>query len=216
MYEELFDWSVSNMENSNQKGDYKVEAGSKKKKPVLIFILLGILVVAAAVILYLQYARPSEPDSVRFKSEYPLVSEDNPFVYKNATEIVRVMEKGTGIIFSGFSSCIWCQAYVTILNEVAIDMGVKEILYLDIQQDREDDSRQYRRMVELLEGRLELNEDGKPRIFVPDFTVVKDGVIIGHDNETCMLSGMDPSEYWTNAKANALKQRLEAMMREVQ
>jgi len=197
--------------------DTTMRNAQSKKKLIIILVALAILIGAAlTVIIVLQNPpQPEIPHAIRFKEEYPMVSEDNPYVYKSIKEIADIMEKGTGLIFLGFPSCIWCQAYTAILDEVAADQGVKEIYYCDIKEDRENNSAQYQRLVKMLEGRLELNSEGNPRIFVPDLTAVKNGVIVGHDNESSTLSDIDPVDYWTIGRVNALKQRMETMIKEM-
>jgi len=178
--------------------------------------LLGVFVVISLFAHFLRNPEPELSDAVRFKKEYPLVDEDNAFVYKNISEISDILENGTGIVFMGFPSCIWCQAYSVILHQAARDMGVSEIFYCDIKTDRENNSSVYQRIVNILEEHLELNSEGKPRVYVPDLTVVKDGVIIGHDNESSTITDdTKPDEYWLNYKVDALKKKMKAMMKEV-
>ncbi|MCL1981483.1 MAG: hypothetical protein FWG53_00120 [Clostridiales bacterium] len=185
-----------------------------RKKIILIVVVVLVLAAAAAAALFL--LTPSQSDAERFSSEYLLVSEDNVFIYQNAKQTADFLESGTGIVFMGFPSCPWCQAYVALLDGVAKEMGVNEILYLDIFDDRSDNSPQYQRLVAIKEQHLLPDDDGNPRIFVPDVTVVKDGVIVGHDNESSTMSDMDPSDYWTVSKVDALQQRLRDMISLIQ
>ncbi|MCL1808818.1 MAG: hypothetical protein FWG42_03505 [Clostridiales bacterium] len=184
------------------------------KKLVLIIVVVFALAAAVAAVLFL--TKPPQPDALRFSKEYLLMSDDNVFVYKNAKETADFLESGTGIVFMGFPTCPWCQAYVVLLDGVAKELGVEEIFYLDIFDDRSDNSRQYQRLVAFKEHHLLPDDDGNPRIFVPDVTVVKDGVVVGHDNETSTMSDMDPSDYWTMPKVDALQQRLREMMELIQ
>jgi len=186
------------------------------KKIVLLSLSALLLVLVVAVPTIMLLPRQSDlPDAIRFSKEYVLVEEDNAFVYKSVSQVADILENGTGIVILGFRECIWCQTYVAILHEVAKDLGVVEIYYSDIRTDREINSIPYQRIVKALDEHLELDTEGRPRVFVPAFTVVKDGVIIGHDNETSTLSDISPVDYWTNSKVDALKQRMEAMIKEI-
>ena len=154
-----------------------------------------------------------ETDAIRFNREYPQVGENNIFTYRSVEEIIDTLEKGTGAIFFGFQSCPWCQVYAPVLNEVAMGIGIEEIFYFDIREIRENHSEEYQKIVSFLKEYLDLDMMGKPRVFVPDFTVVKNGVIIGHDNETSTISGeITPVEYWTEERKDALIQKLESML----
>jgi len=59
-------------------------------------------------------------DSEKFALEYPLVSSDNIFTYRNAGEVADILEKGRGIVFIGFKECPWCQQYAVYLHDVAL------------------------------------------------------------------------------------------------
>jgi len=163
-----------------------------------------------------EFEKPALSDAERFSSEYLLIDDDNIFVYKDAQQTIDILTSGTGIVFLGFPTCPWCQAYVVLLQGAAKQMGAKEIFYHDIFDDRTDSSDAYQRLVEIKESHLLLDDDGNPRIYVPDVTFVKDGEIVGHDNETCTMSDMDPSDYWTLSKVDALQERLRGMIKLIQ
>lgn len=187
----------------------------KNKKQLIrgvVFILLGIgLLVAFALLGTKDWKQVQPKDSVRFKEEYKGVQKDNIFVYKTHNEINEMLEKGTGIIYLGFPSCPWCQAYVPYLNEVAKEMEVKEIAYFNIFEARKNNTVAYQKTVSLLKDFLNTNDEGIKRIFVPEVIVVNKGVIIGHNNDTSILSGDDTSSYWTNDKVADLKSKLRLM-----
>ncbi len=154
------------------------------------------------------------PDSVKFSKEYPGVGENNVFEYKTIEEIIEIFESGTGVVYLGFPECPWCQRYVIYLNEVANDVGLKNIYYFNILQDRKDNTEGYRTLLSLLDGYLLNDDDGNPRIFVPDISVVVNGEIVGHDNETSMESG-SVDEYWTEQKVENFKNKLKGILEKV-
>jgi len=154
------------------------------------------------------------PDSVKFSKEYPGVGENNVFEYKTIEEIIKIFESGTGVVYLGFPECPWCQRYVIYLNEVANDVGLKNIYYFNILQDRKDNTEGYRTLLSLLDGYLLNDDDGNPRIFVTDISVVVNGEIVGHDNETSMESG-SVDEYWTEQKVENFKNKLKGILEKV-
>ena len=151
-------------------------------------------------------------DSERFALEYPLVGEDNIFIYRNANEIADILEKGRGIVFIGFKECPWCQVYAVYLHDVAREMEIDKIYYCNIKEDREINSESYRRIVDIFSGRLQYDDEGHPRLYVPDVAIVSRGRVITHDFETSKETlGYDtPQEYWNDERVNALKERLRA------
>jgi hypothetical protein len=151
-------------------------------------------------------------DSERFALEYPLVGGDNIFVYKNADETADILARGRGIVFIGFKECPWCQLYAVFLHDVAVEMGIDKIYYCDIREDRESNSESYQRIAGILGGRLQYDDEGRPRVYVPDVSIVSRGRIIARDFETSKetLGYNTPQEYWNDERVDALKERLRA------
>jgi len=149
-------------------------------------------------------------DAEKFASEYPLVGSENVFVYRTAGQTAEILARGTGVVFIGFKECPWCQLYAVFLNDVARETEIKRIFYCDIREDREKNSESYRQIVDKLSGSLQYDDEGRPRVFVPDVTFVNSGTIIGRDYETSKdtLGYEIPEEYWNDERVSALKDRL--------
>ncbi|MCL2880200.1 MAG: hypothetical protein FWF29_08155, partial [Treponema sp.] len=156
-------------------------------------------------------------DSERFASEYPLVGKGNVFVFRNAHETADILLHGTGIVFMGFKECPWCQQYAVFLNDTAHKMGIKKIYYCDINEDRQNNTESYRKIVKILSGSLQYDDEGRLRVFVPDLTIIKNGRIITRDFETSKdtLGYDSPREYWTEERVQALKNRLTEGMKQI-
>ena len=149
-------------------------------------------------------------DSERFALEYPLVGSDNIFAYKNASETADILANGRGIVFMGFKECPWCQLYAVFLHDVARELGVEKIYYFDVKEDRQNNSENYLRIVDILSDQLQYDDEGHPRVYVPDVIIVSRGRIIVHDFETSKetFGCSTPQEYWNDERVNALKERL--------
>jgi hypothetical protein len=149
-------------------------------------------------------------DSEKFALEYPLAGSGNIFVYRNADETADILAKGRGIVFIGFKECPWCQVYAVYLQDVAREMEIDKIYYCDIKEDRESNTDAYRKIVSVFEGYLQNDDEGRPRVYVPDVSIVSRGRIITHDFETSKetLGYSTPQEYWNDERVNALKARL--------
>jgi len=180
----------------------------------LAFSKIVLLIVSSCIFLqcYGKSGHKEINDSEKFALEYPLVGGDNIFVYRNAGEAADILAKGRGIVFLGFKECPWCQQYAVFLHDVAREMEVEKIYYCDIKEDREKNSENYRKIVDIFSGRLQYDDEGRPRVYVPDAAIVSRGRIITHDFETSKeTSGYDtPQEYWNDERVNALKERLRA------
>ena len=166
---------------------------------------------------------PVITDAMKFKSEYEElngkeaygvmkyseleISEDNPIKYSNATEIEKVLEDGSGIIYLGYPNCPWCRTAVPILLTAAMDAGVDKIYYVNMSEERDSyvvkdgevtlekkGTDQYYKLLELFDEYLDdyivKDDDGKEystdekRIYVPVVFFVKDGEIIGMHLDT--------------------------------
>lgn len=156
-------------------------------------------------------------DSRLFAAEYSGVTKDNNFIIKTPTEVVKILEGGTGLIYFGFPECPWCQAYVNYLDEVAREEKLDKMYYVNIREIRTNNTEEYQRMTELLKDYLGKGEDGNPRIFVPAIVAVDGGKIIGFDSTSSMNTREDgaPDEWWTKPREGELKQKLRVIIKDV-
>ena len=191
------------------------------KNKGLIIGLVAIIVILIGVVVFLlvrdnneENVEATPTDAEKFAEEYLSMPDDNVFTYATVDEIIDVLDGGSGIVYLGFPECQWCGAYVPYLNEVAKDVGISEILYYNIREDRSNNSENYQRIVELLDGYLQNDEDGNPRIYVPAVIFVNNGTIVGFDDETSLDTGgfTNPDDYWTEEEVNDLKSRLTSYM----
>lgn len=180
-----------------------------KNDIIAVIIVLGFLGLIS--FYYLNLTKVT--DASKFKEEYSNVSEDNVFVYRTDKEIIDILKHGTGIVYLGFPECPWCQAYVSYLDEVAKETKIEKIYYLNILEIRKNNTREYQEIVSLLDNYLSYDEEGKKRIYVPAIVAVKEGEIIGFDDETSHdTKGYEtPEEYWKNEDLAGLKKKIKEM-----
>ena len=183
-----------------------------KNDIIAVIIVLGFLGLIS--FYYLNLTKVT--DASKFKEEYSNVSEDNVFVYRTDKEIVDILKHGTGIVYLGFPECPWCQAYVSYLDEITKETKIEKIYYLNILEIRKNNTKEYQEIVSLLDNYLSYDEEGKKRIYVPAVVAVKEGEIIGFDDETSHdTKGYEtPEEYWKNEDLDGLKAKLEKMFSE--
>ena len=195
------------------------EVKKRKTTKILINLLSITFIIAASILIFEKFDQENIllEDSKKFASLYKDVPENNNFTFSSSSEVLKILEDGTGIIFFGYPECNWCQAYVKILNEAATKEDINKIYYLDVKNDREKNSQEYKKIISLLKNHLYFDDENNYRIYVPDVTFVKNGKIIGHDNETSLVTKEDgtPNEYWTNEKKEYLETRLITFMKEL-
>ena len=178
----------------------------------IILILLGIIIVlalVAGVTNYLVHGDTTK-NSRTFAAEYTQVEPDNLFVYRTGEEIIDILEHGTGVVFLGFPSCPWCQAYAPMLNSLAKEYGIKTIYYHNTYDDWKQDTAEYKKYTELLADYLQYDNVGNRHLYVPNAAFVVNGEIIGNDWETSKdtLDAETPADYWTEERVAAWKEKL--------
>lgn len=186
------------------------------KKSIIIFISIIIVAILGSFLIYKNVNRENPEakeimkEHEKFSKEYKELNKDNVFVYRSVEDIKNILKEGTGIVYLGFPECPWCQRYVLYLNEVAKKEEIKNIYYYNILNDRKEDNNDYKDLVEILKDYLNKNDEGKPRIFVPEVIFVKKGKVMARDNETSMITdhNLTPDKYWTKEKEKALKEKL--------
>ena len=195
----------------------------KKKN---IFITIGVIVlILIGVVSFLLIDKDDKKDSnnkvnedaKKFSAEYKTIDEDNVFVYRDIDEIIRIMEKGTGVVYLGFPECPWCGAYVKYLNEVAKEVGIEKIYYYNILNDRKDETEEYKKILDILGDNLQNDEEGNPRVYVPNVSFHIDGEVIGNDCETSLDTHNleKPEDYWTDEEVKDLKETLTKYMEKI-
>lgn len=182
-----------------------------KKKILLISVFILLFGVLISILLFNN--KTKETDGEKFAKEYSSVNNDNVFVYKDIDEIIKILENGTGVVYLGFPECPWCTQYVVYLNEVAKENGVETIYYHNILEDRQNNTNEYKKIVNLLSDYLQYDEEGNKRIYVPAVIAVKKGEIIDFDDETAWdTKNYDtPEDYWANENLEGLKSKLQNM-----
>lgn len=193
----------------------KKESFSKKDK--IVAILIGIIIILIIALLVVELVKPDKKeitDAERFSEEYTQIDKNNVYVFRSISQIINILEDGTGIVYLGFPECQWCQRYTRYLNEVALDMGLSKVYYYNIYEDRKNNTDNYLKIVSILEDYLQNDEEGNKRIYVPSVIALKKGEIVGFDDETAWdTKGFStPDEYWTEDEVRELKQKLETMI----
>ena len=145
---------------------------------------------------------------VAFKSKdaefkYPEVkiSKDNAIKYSNASEVEKVMDEGTGVIYLGYAKCPWCRSAVPALLQAAEDAGIENVYYIDMENERDEyavedgelvlkdvGTNDYQKLLKVFDKYLDkyvIEKDGKKykvgekRIYVPMTVFVREGEVVG-------------------------------------
>lgn len=160
-------------------------------------------------------ASPQPSDAARFKAAYSRVANDNRFVFASPGEVLEKFESGSGLIFLGFQQCPWCQQLAPLVDDAAKAEGLDKIYYLDIRHARETNDATYKQLVEKLKPHLRTDENGQPRVYVPDVTALKDGRVVSHFLQETTVDGEKATAdtYWTKERRARAVEQLRKMIR---
>lgn len=153
----------------------------------------------------------------KFINQYPKATPGHKFVYAEPAEILDIIDGGDGVVFLGFPECPWCQQLVPIMQEAAQSEKIDKIYYLNIKESRSNNDEVYQKLVTKLQDYLPKDDDGNPRISVPDVTVYRSGQIVGRFEQEATADGeqVKPDTYWTNDRKDRAVEQLREMMAEV-
>ncbi len=145
------------------------------------------------------------------------ISSNNVFKYKTAKEVLEALNSKTAIIFMAFPENKWSSYYADLLNDIAIEEGVKEIYFYNFYNDRKNNNHYYENIVDRLSNYISILDDETKNIYAPTLVIVKNGEITFFDNETSIMSGeYTTKEYWNNERKNKKKIDLRSAIKEYQ
>lgn len=127
-------------------------------------------------------------DAEKFSKEYS-VTKNNPFKYIELKEVLNIIENGTGIIFFGDPDCEWCVASAKILTSSLNYKNIDVAYYYNPKKIRDNNTKEYKRLVKLLADYLETDKDDNSYLFLPDIYFVVNGEVIDHNNDLASMSG---------------------------
>lgn len=179
------------------------------KKNIILFITVLILSTLASFFIYQHFDKELKLRS-NLATTYTKLPKDNVYKIININKAINLVKEGNGALLIGFKECIWCQQYVKIIDDIAKKHCIPTVYYLDIREDRKNNTKKYQELVNLLKNHLQNDDLGNKRIFVPFLVIAKDKNILITDDETSTLSSdkVDPLKYWNKDKIKALDEKL--------
>lgn len=187
-----------------------------KKVVFSLLIVLGVVLLTGC---------GKDTDALKFKEEYESLNgvaigesnykypsieiiKNNKIKYSTNEEVLEVLKNGTGVIYFGYPTCPWCRNAVPVLLEAASEVGIENIYYLNMKDERDqikvkedgtlevvnEGTEGYKKLLERLDNILldYTLEDihgnavsaNEKRIYVPLVVFVRDGEIVGYHTDT--------------------------------
>lgn len=207
-----------------------------KKTVKLIILVLFIVIVILSSITVIN--NKISKDEIKFRIEYEKfnnktnlskekyveihIPERNGIRYTNSKEIIRILKKGTGIIYFGFPQSNWSRDMIEVLIDATIEKDVSKIYYLNAYGLRDEKyidednnlltlkkgTDEYYKILELLGDKAEiyegLNDDSIKRLYFPTVIFVKNGKIVSIHTST-VESHKDKSKKLNSNQKKELK-----------
>ena len=151
----------------------------------------------------------NDTDAIKFHDEYSNVEKDNIYEYSTYDNVIDSIKKGTGIIYLGFPTCALCNEITPILNDVAKEKDIKEILYYNFKDIRDNNTLEYQELAKLLSDYIKTDDEGNKRVQAPTVIFVNKGTIVGIYIGTI---NSDSEELMTLEEKNNLKQNFASLI----
>ena len=133
-------------------------------------ILIGLLTIV--LVISITGCKKEEKGSIAFKKDYESINgkenaygkihrtitlpEDNVFDETTSSEVLKkIKNKDTFYVYFGSRLCPWCRSVIEKANEVAMDMGISKVYYVDIWDDDGN---------EILRSKYTLDDNNKPKL----------------------------------------------------
>ena len=186
------------------------------KKNIILFITILILSTLASFFIYEHFNKELKARN-NLSTTYTKLDKKNVYKIININKAIKLVKQGNGALLIGFKECIWCQQYVKVIDDIAKKNSLPTVYYLDIREDRKNNTKKYQELVNLLKDKLQNDDLGNKRIFVPFLVIAKNKEILATDDETSTLSSdkVDHLKYWTKDKINSLEEKLKPAIEKI-
>lgn len=150
-----------------------------KKYGIIIFICLGLILVGCTnKEVTPTIEKTTESVAKSFKELYPEVDDNHPFKETDIYKILEMFEqKETSIVFFGFPDCPKCHQVATVLSLAAENNAVKKIYYFNPLSARDNNTKEYRKLVDIIADILPSDEYGKKSLQVPLVLFIEQGQV---------------------------------------
>ena len=179
------------------------------KKLVALVLTFLLILTGCSTVSVTKVKDDTKTDAIRFSSEYSTVKKDNVYKYSTYSNVMDILKNKTGIIYLGFPSCALCKEITPILNEVAKEKDIKEVLYYNFKDMRDNNTTEYQELADKLSDYIKTDDEGNKRIQAPTVIFINKGNIVAVYIDTI---NFDSEEIMTDEEKNTLKQNFESLV----
>lgn len=188
----------------------------KNKTSMIVSLLIFSFLIWGFIYLgSLDYSKKELDNAEKMHFEYSDIEENNVFIYMNSSDVFTYMKNKNIILLFGVKNSSWVGTYAKMVNEVAKEVGINEVYYYDVEEDRENNNATYESIVNYFENYTTVLDNGETEIYGPTMVIKVNGEVILFDDTTSIMKGYDSSDkYWNDYRIEitrlALKDAMEA------
>ena len=202
----------------------KVNTNNSNRSEGIALPIMGSIIIIALIVLIMiltgcsakgdESAGALDSFAVSDMSGYKALSnyeKETVFVDVTMDDVDTLMkEKKTFALFAGFANCPWCNALIPYLNDAALEAGVK-MAYIDTRRDPSWKTNLDLEGYDIFTGYfgeyLDIDDEGKPHLYVPDVYFIKNGEVVArHEGVTPGLQ--EPTDIMTDEQKAELMAKL--------
>lgn len=95
------------------------------------------------------------------------------------------------IIYACYTDSELCDSYAQLINEVALNYEIDEILYYDFKIDKKEHNATYQKILSKFSDYLMTDDFGNQEFYAPTLITIKDGFVYGFDDDLALKRGRD-------------------------
>ncbi len=188
----------------------------KSRLQMIIYMILFAICIALFIVIgRIDFHKDEVSEASKISKIYNSLDENNLYVFSDATDVLNIINKRTGIILMGFPSNKFMDSYAHILNKAAMEYNIDKIYYYDFLQDREENNGTYETIVRTLEVYAPQDDLGIQNIYAPTIIMVKEGTVVAYLDDAAILKGnITPEIYYNDNQEAIIYEKIKTAIKE--
>ena len=171
----------------------------KNNVQAVIYIILFFVLLAGFIYFGNKEYKSNDNDNEKFSSEHSGANQNNVFKYINVKQAYNLVRNDDCLLFLGMSNNENVTYYANVLDDVAKELGISNINYYDIEDDRQNRNATYESIINYFKDYITYTDDDNIDLHVPTLIVKKNGEVLLFDDEEAFRKGnISNEEYWAN------------------
>ena len=145
----------------------------KNNVQAVIYIILFFVLLAGFIYFGNKEYKSNDNDNEKFSSEHSGANQNNVFKYINVKQAYNLVRNDDCLLFLGMSNNENVTYYANVLDDVAKELGISNINYYDIEDDRQNRNATYESIINYFKDYITYTDDDNIDLHVPTLIVKK-------------------------------------------